>query len=391
MNIIFISSGEYPDQHAAAIRHTTLAQGFKENGHSVKFLLLSSQQWANEEIEYKGVHFKTFNNYKGNNRVSRIFHFIKALNKLIITINNINEKAEIDGIIVFSIDIIIIKSLLSFAKEHKIKIFHERTELPYLIGRDNTLLGNLKFNFYINKLIPKFDGIFVISDKLKEYLYKFNKNIEKILTVVDANFFIDNNPSPYSFPYIAYCGTMSGNKDGVPVLIEAFSMLAEKFTFHKLLLIGNDSDKTAIKDTIDSINKFNINEKVIFAGLVDRVEMPNLLGHADLLVVSKPDNEQNSGNFPIKIGEYLATGIPIVVTQVGEIPKFITDLENGFLALPNSPDSFFQKMDEALTNYDNAKAIGLKGKEIAKNVFDFKIQAKIMADYINKIDKQNGN
>ena len=36
--------------------------------------------------------------------------------------------------------------------------------------------------------------------------------------------------------------------------------------------------------------------------------MPTYLGNAELLVVSKPNNEQNSGNFPNKIGEYLATG-----------------------------------------------------------------------------------
>ena len=113
--------------------------------------------------------------------------------------------------------------------------------------------------------------------------------------------------------------------------------------------------------------------------------MPNLLGHADLLVVSKPDNEQNSGNFPIKIGEYLATGVPIVVTIVGEIPMFITDNQTGFLAIPNSSESFYQKMDEALTDYENAKLVGLNGKTIAKNLFDYRIQARIMADHINNL------
>ena len=34
--------------------------------------------------------------------------------------------------------------------------------------------------------------------------------------------------------------------------------------------------------------------------------MPTYLGNAELLVVSKPNNEQNSSNFQIKL-EYLAT------------------------------------------------------------------------------------
>lgn len=385
MNIIFISTGEYPDQHAAAIRHTTIAQGFRENGHSVNFFLLSSQNWLINEIDYKGVHFKTFNKYRGNNRVIKIFNYYLALFKIKKTIISINQETKVDGIVVFTIDSIIIKSLITLSKKIKIKIFHERTELPYVVGKENTFIGNLKFNFYINKLIPKFDGIFVISDKLKEYMNKFNKNIEKILTVVDTNFFSNVNIRPYDFRYIAYCGTMRGTKDGLPILIEAFSMLTKKFPEYKLLLIGNNSDNYAIKDTLESIDRFNLEQKVIFTGLVDREDMPNLLGHADLLVVSKPDNEQNSGNFPIKIGEYLATGVPIVVTIVGEIPLFITDKQTGFLAIPNSAESFYQKMDEALTDYENAKFVGLNGKTIAKNIFDYRIQARIMADYINNL------
>jgi glycosyltransferase involved in cell wall biosynthesis len=119
--------------------------------------------------------------------------------------------------------------------------------------------------------------------------------------------------------------------------------------------------------------------------------MPGLLGHAELLVVSKLDNEQNSGNFPIKIGEYLATGVPIVCTKVGEIPKFIIDGQTGYLSKPNSVESFYLKMNEALTDYEKAREIGLKGKEIAEKIFGYKIQAKIMTDFIKKINLLNGD
>ena len=110
--------------------------------------------------------------------------------------------------------------------------------------------------------------------------------------------------------------------------------------------------------------------------------MPVILCNAKILVVSKPDTEQNSGNFPIKIGEYLATGVPVVVTCVGEIPLFIKDGESGFLAEPGNAVSFAKKMEEALANPDRSKTIGQNGKKIAEKMFDYKIQSAIMADYI---------
>ena len=43
MNILILAKGQYPNQHAAAIRHSTIAQGIKEKGHSVEFLYLENK------------------------------------------------------------------------------------------------------------------------------------------------------------------------------------------------------------------------------------------------------------------------------------------------------------------------------------------------------------
>ena len=391
MNIIFVSNGRYPDQHAAAIRHSTLAQGMVENGHSVNFFLLSEQSWQHQLLNYKGVSFETLNNYHGSNKLQRLFNFMEALNAAKKRILKIKQKSKVDAIVVFSINITIIQTLIWFAKKHSIKIFHERTELPNIVGKGNSLFGKIKFNFYLKILIPEFDGIFVISDKLKLYLEKYNNNIEKILTVVDTEFFSCISHRTYYFPYIAYCGNLSGTKDGVPILIESFTKLSKKFPFHRLILIGDCAVNPEIKDTLNAIAHLGIQEKIVLTGLVNRDEMPDLLGNADLLVVSKPDNEQNSGNFPIKVGEYLATGVPVVLTTVGEIPKFITDGQTGFLSIPDSAESFYLKMNEALTDYEKAKEIGLKGKQIAEKTFSHTIQAKRMTDFINQINLTHGS
>ena len=47
--------------------------------------------------------------------------------------------------------------------------------------------------------------------------------------------------------YIAYCGTMWGNKDGVQILIEAFSRISSDFPNIKLYLIGDTSNEGEFK------------------------------------------------------------------------------------------------------------------------------------------------
>ncbi len=385
MNITFVSTGQCPDTHAAAIRHSTLGKGLVELGHTVTFLSLSPQNWGGKDsLDYHGVKYKTLNSYKGTNKFLRYYYEVRAVFKAKKIVQQQAANNKIDALVIFAIEVTPISVLMKAAQALGIKVFHERTELPYALGNQSKKQQKI-LQYYLNSLLPKFDGIFLISNKLMQYIGQFNRATKKLVTVVDLSFFKTDKPSPYPYPYIGYCGTISGNKDGVPILIEAFASIADRFPQHKLVLVGNNSNKAAIKETIDAIEKFGVTEKVVFTGLVEREMMPVILCNAEILVVSKPDNEQNSGNFPIKIGEYLATGVPIVVTSVGEIPLFVKDGESGFLAEPGSAASFAKKMNEALLNKENAKAAGQKGKKIAEENFDYKKVAGIMANYITEI------
>lgn len=382
MNFIIVSTGSYPDIHAAAIRQSVLAQGLVELGHSVRFLVLTPQpHWSGAKtLDYHGVQFEEMNSYTGDNKILKHFYYLQAVLKTKKILKQLAKEKKIDALIIFSmlsIHTIPIDYLIKKAKAYRIKVFHERTELPYVFDMHKRML-----NIYLHKMLPRFDGIFVISDKLITYIQQFNPAVKKLLTVVDLSFFSSTKPSPYPFPYVGYCGNLSGSKDGVPILIEAFAKIASRFPDLKLVLVGNDTNKVAIKDTLDTIERNQLADRVVFTGLVERDMMPVILCNAAILVVAKPNNEINSGNFPIKIGEYLATGVPIVVTSVGEIPLFVKDGETGFLSEPDSAEAFASKMEEALANPERSKAIGQAGKKVAQSLFDYKIQASIMANYI---------
>ena len=385
MNITFISNGHYPDKHAAAIRHSTLAKGLVEQGHNITFLLLSPQDWnGKNSMNYFGVEFIALNSYIGNNKIVKNYQELQAIFKAKKILQQQAAAKRLDAVVIFTIDVLPNYFLISAAHKAGVKVFHERTELPYAIASNSARRQQL-LKYYLNKILPKFDGVFVISNKLVEYIGKYNKATKKLVTLVDLSFFKSEKQSPYSFPYIGYCGTISGNKDGVPILIESFAGITNKFPGLKLVLVGNNSNKAGIKETLDAIEKYQLQDKVIFTGLIERDMMPVILCNAEILVVSKPDNEQNSGNFPIKIGEYLATGVPIVVTSVGEIPLFVKDGESGYLATPGSASSFAQKMEEALSNKDKATSAGRNGRKIAEENFDYRKVSKIMADYIEEI------
>ncbi len=387
MHFTFVSTGEYPERHASAIRHTLLAKGLVEAGHTVTFLLLASQAkyWdGKRSIKHLGIEYKEIYHYTGNNKLLIHFHYYRAIKETVKIIRQQKKENKIDALVILSLwssQTYHMYHLAKKTREMGVTVFHDKTELPYSV--ENKAMAKL----FTSKFLPELSGVFVITDKLKTFVQRYNPEAQKLVTVVDLPFFSTDQPSPYAFPYIGYCGTINGNKDGVPILVEAFARIANKFPQLNLVLVGRINSKESIKETTDAIEKHGLDKRVIFTGMVDREMMPVILGNAEILVVSKPDNEQNSGNFPIKIGEYLATGVPVVVTKVGEIPLYIKDGESGFLAEPSNAAAFAEKMEEALNN-PNAKQIGLNGKKVAEDNFDYKMQAKIMADYITKINSR---
>lgn len=181
-------------------------------------------------------------------------------------------------------------------------------------------------------------------------------------------------------PYMTYIGVMNNAKDGVNILIDAFAKICKDFPDLKLYLFGfyhYDSP-----GHIKQIKSHGLENRVFYQGAVSRDEIPAILMNADVLVLPRPCSKQARGGFPTKLGEYLATGKPVCVTRVGEIPDYLTDNVSVFMAEPGSIDSFSDAMHRALKNKDKAIELGKNGRTIAEKYFNMDIQSKLLYDFL---------
>jgi len=184
--------------------------------------------------------------------------------------------------------------------------------------------------------------------------------------------------------YIAYCGDMTGIKDGVPILVDAFRLIAEKHPDVKLYLIG-DARRGDLERLQQKVAEYGLRNRVVFTGPVSRDRMPAYLCSASLLALARPDSLQAQGGFPTKLGEYLATGKPVVVTAVGEIPDYLTDGVHAFVAEPGSAEKFAEKLNEALSHPARAAEAGLAGRELTRTVFNYRVQADQIIAFIKSL------
>lgn len=290
-----------------------------------------------------------------------------------------------DVVILISNSLLLIYPLWMVCKIYGIKLLQEKSEFPFVLMKKGTL-KELFAKFYVNTTYKLFDGLIVMTKPLMKYFQgKVRKNcqlFEMPMTVDTERFTINKQHSKYG-DYIAYCGNMAGNKDGVLNLIEAFNFASPEILGVKLLLIGGSSNQEDWERIVAAV-KDTGNDNIILYGKASRDEMPALLKNAKALALARPSSLQSTGGFPTKLGEYLATGNPVVVTGVGDIPQYLNE-SNAFVVEPDNNKAFSDALISVFGDYDNARAIGRKGQELAQTVFSSQVQSQRLYKYLKTI------
>jgi glycosyltransferase involved in cell wall biosynthesis len=189
-------------------------------------------------------------------------------------------------------------------------------------------------------------------------------------------------PADLVQPYMAFVGVMNNMKDGIDILIEAFAGISSSFPAIKLYLYGFPTHETP--DHKARILELGLGNRIFYRDAVSSELIPSILMNASLLLLPRPESRQAQGGFPTKLGEYLATGVPVCATRVGEIPQYLTDGESVFFADPGSVDSFALAISRALSDPALAEEVGKNGRMVAEKQFNKDIQAKILYDFLEQ-------
>lgn len=267
---------------------------------------------------------------------------------------------------------------LYFLQKKNIRVFHEQTENPEVVGKIGGIVGSFLYMLY-KKAVKQVDFLFVITPALREkYIKEFNVDPAKAevinMTVEKERF--NNLPSLPPSNIISYCGYISEFKDGVSVLIKAFASVHLRHPEYKLQIIGPFSNKETelkLKALVDSLE---IKDNVVFTGPADAESMPARLKDSKILALARPDNIQAKYGFATKIGEYLMTERPAILTRVGAVEDFLTDKLDCILAEPDNVEDFAEKLLWIIEHYVEAADIGRRGKETALRCFNSEIEAE---------------
>lgn len=265
-----------------------------------------------------------------------------------------------------------------------VNVFVEKTEHPSMYELGSKVYHPSMSQYFED--CAKATGIITISTSLRQLFMENGvdaKRLSIVNMIADENRFINISPQKNGHPYFAYCGTISTYKDGVDILLKAFQTVIKRQSNVELRIAGtfaNEEDERTLRNLVTDLG---ISSNVLFIGIVSAMDMPSFLAGAEAVVLSRPNNIQAKNGFPGKLGEYLLSKSPAIVTAVGDIPLFVKDGINGFVVEPNNEKAFAEKMIWIIDHPTEAKKIGEAGANLAHKEFNYLKETKKLVDFLN--------
>jgi N-acetyllactosaminide 3-alpha-galactosyltransferase len=160
---------------------------------------------------------------------------------------------------------------------------------------------------------------------------------------------------------VLYVGRFKYHK-GLDHLIEAASKLDKDISY---VLVGEGDFLGSMKKMI---KKFGLEEQFVFPGHVPRAILPNYYAAADVFVLP---SVMRLEAFGLVIVEAMATGKPVVVSDIPGVREVISDKVHGFLAEPANADDLSKKLKTVLDDPKLRRKFGRAGRKKVEDAFNW--------------------
>ena len=147
---------------------------------------------------------------------------------------------------------------------------------------------------------------------------------------------------PAERPIVAYVGNFRntmGMEKGVPELLRAQRLLVERMPEKPPLLVLVGGPSELVPEYRRLAERLGVApEQCRFAGFVPRTEVPFWLRSSDVLVIPWTRNEFSAyETSPLKLREYMASGVPIVASDLPSLREVLNPERNALLAPAGDP------------------------------------------------------
>ncbi len=395
---ILLAVGEFPDGGATAMRLRLMSRAIRAGGLGIQVAILHSTAKSpipgNERVEGEvdGVRFRYLSG-RAIRPASVVGAFWDTVSGIGRFLANAVLKRQKPGFVIFYTPTfwkMIIPLLAS--RLRGIPVFIEACEVWSAIEKDD--LGTLKRRLvasgdrWLEKWTPRLvRGVIPISHHIADFYRGLGVPEDRLLLLpilVDVDRYKQCADAEIerlkSVDYFLSSGSL-GEKDGLAFMLEAFERVADEFPNVRIVFTGGIDEDTKQK-ALARIREPGHRDMVIFTGFLGREQLVWAYQHAQAVLCCRSNSAYANFGFPTKLGEYLASGTPVIATRVGDVDRYLEDGKSAYLAEPENPGSIADCMLKALKDPNLAAQVGVEGRKIAERYFWYPVYSQPIAKFL---------
>lgn len=350
----------YPTHGGSGVVATELGKHLAERGHEVSFVSYAAPLRLTELPPRVSFHEVEIEDYP----LLRQFPYTLALASKLAEVVRMKriEVLHAHYAIPFGAAALIARQIVT---ERPLKV------ITTLHGTDITLVGNnASFRPVTEMTIEQSDAVTAVSRFLVEETarqFEIQRPIERIYNFIDPDRHDAASrcclpekscPEQKTLMHVSNFRPVKRVQDVVAV----FAKVRETIDA-RLVLVGDGPDATAARC---SAERLGVLDHVNFVGIVDHIAP--LLSAADLFLLPS-----STESFGLAALEAMASGVPVIASEIGGLPEVIEHGVSGFLAPVGDVDRMAEYALAVLSDAARAKAMGSAARQSAAERFDYRL------------------
>lgn len=220
--------------------------------------------------------------------------------------------------------------------------------------------------------------IVAVSDGVASYVCTFAEARDKVVVVsngVDPRRFRPLAPSDRARFTVGFVGTLKA-WHGLDTLVEAIATVRPALPGVHLLVVGDGPERGALEASVDRLDLRGV---TTFTGAVAPMEVPRHLRAMDVAVAPYPALDECYFS-PLKVFEYLAAGVPVVASRIGQLERLLSDGETCLFTAPGSVRGLADALARARNDVALRRSLARSGLALVQRSHTWRSVASTILD-----------
>ena len=229
---------------------------------------------------------------------------------------------------------------------------------------------------WVKPSLDKASTIVVPSGFLEAVFKQYNFAPKVVPNIIDFSRFFSLNdavtPDSALAPRLLVARNLELIYDNATAL-QAFKIIHDALPLSRLTIAGTGPELARLTELTRTLG---LEAAVRFTGRVDNADMPGLYHSADIML-----NPTLADNMPISILESLASGVPVVSTDVGGIPFLVRHEQTALLVPQKDPAAMANAVLALLRNPEQLASMRKAGVELVSQYTWPHVRQRLLAVY----------